>query len=109
MHEIEIAAQRPFVLQVVDDKPQIGRDPVRLYRGEVGADDDGAGEPIRDCFGCQTGTSDRELFGRSRSSDLPSIAQLPVPVPRSAIFCGLSPTGEKNSTPLHTADRPESG
>ena len=48
MHEIEIAAQRPFVLQVVDDKPQIGRDPVRLYRGEIGADDDGAGEPIRD-------------------------------------------------------------
>jgi len=32
--------------------------------------------------------------------DRPSIAHVPVPVPRSMILCGVSPIGAKNSLPL---------
>ena len=51
VHQVKIIAVEPLVLKVVDDELDIGRDPGGLDGAEVGADDLGAGELVRDC-GC---------------------------------------------------------
>ena len=101
MHKVEVAAVGPFVLAVIDDESQVGWHPIRLDWREVGANDLGAGELIGHYYtGPSQSRPDSFVFPISfrlpswhlRRNSL-SMAQIPVPVPRSMIFCGFVDSG----------------
>lgn len=97
MHKIPVIAVQPFVLDIVHEEFAIRRDPGGLDRAEIYAENFGTRELVGNFAGRVRFFGIQHL---QEETSRPSIAQIPVPVPRSMIFCGWSPIGEKKSLPL---------
>lgn len=91
MNEVEVVGRvGPVEVDVFDLEVAVGRHEGGLYGGEVGADYVGAGVEVG-YFARGRLVGAKQLCGEFGEDEY--IAQIPVPVPRSRIFCDMGVSG----------------